>query len=374
MDFHDSAEEAAFRGELRAWLADNIPDPPGDSEAERVAHAIDWHHRLAAGGWLGLSWPVDSGGRDLPPAYEAIFNEELGHAGAPAAPHVGFLGRAILLYGSPEQRQRWLPGLLSGDEQWCQGFSEPNAGSDLGSLSTRATLDDGRWAINGQKVWTSDAQHADWCLLLVRTEPDEPKHRGISCVVVDMHQPGITVRPLRQITGDNEFNEVFFDDATAPEAHLIGRRGGGWQLAMTTLEYERGPADIGFISRFYRALGDLERRAAVAGDVALRARVARAFVHLEALRVQVLRSLSRRLDGSTPGPEGSIDKLLMVRAEQNLHHVVIDSLGAEVFAGPARQRELGEYLFSRSQSIAGGSQEIQHSIVAERLLGLPRSR
>lgn len=374
MDFRDSPDEADFRAALRRWLETNIPDPPGDSEAERVAQAIAWHHTLAAGGWLGLSWPVDAGGRDLPPSYEAIFNEELGHAGAPPAPHVGFLGRAVLLFGTAEQRSRWLPGLLSGDEQWCQGFSEPGAGSDLGALSTRGALADGQWVINGQKVWTSDAQHADWCLLLVRTEADQPKHRGISCLVVDMHQPGVTVRPLRQITGDREFNEVFFDDATAPAEHLIGRRGGGWELAMTTLGYERGPADIGFISRYYRALGELEERASASDDQQLRIRVARARVHLEALRVQVLRSLSRRLDGSTPGPEGSIDKLLMVRAEQNLHHVVMDSLGAEVLVGGRHGRQLGEYLFSRSQSIAGGSQEIQLSIIAERLLGLPRSR
>lgn len=374
MDFRDAPDEAAFRAALRTWLQTNIPDPPGPTEADRVAHAIAWHHRLAAGGWLGLSWPTDSGGRDLAPSYEAIFNEELGAAGAPPAPHVGFLGRAILLYGTPEQRQRWLPGLLSGDQLWCQGFSEPGAGSDLGALATRGDLRGEQWVINGQKVWTSDAQHADWCLALVRTEADQPKHRGISCLVIDMHQPGVEVRPLRQITGDSEFNEVFFDDAVTPVDHLVGRRGGGWELAMSTLGYERGPADIGFISRYYRTLGELETRAAGTDDPGLQARVARAYVHLEALRVQVLRSLSRRLDGSTPGPEGSIDKLLMVRAEQNLHHEMIDALGADVLADRGHEREFADYLFSRSQSIAGGSQEIQHSIIAERLLGLPRSR
>ena len=205
-----------------------------------------------------MARPVVAGrgrGPGPPPGPRGIFNEELGRAGAPPAPHVGFLGRAILLFGTDAQRSRWLPSLLSGEEAWCQGFSEPGAGSDLGALATRGTLEDGRWTITGQKVWTSDAQHADWCLLLVRTEPDQPKHRGISCIVVDVHQPGVTVRPLRQITGDSEFNEVFLDEATAPADHLVGERGQGWALAMATLGYERGPADIGFTSRYERALG-----------------------------------------------------------------------------------------------------------------------
>ena len=377
MDFRDSDAEAAFRSELQGWLAVNVPTAPaplGGPERARVWAA--WHRALYRGGWMGLSWPVEVGGRGLPATYEAILNDEIGAAGAPPVPHVGFLGRALLHYGTVEQQRRYLPGLLSGEDLWCQGFSEPGAGSDLAALATRAMLIGEQWVINGQKVWTSDAAWADRCLLLARTEPDAPRHQGISAVVVDMQQPGVEVRPIEQINGDSEFNEVFLTDATAPADAVVGERGQGWAIAMTTVGYERGPADVGFSSRYARVIAELERDASRREDShdldpSLRTDLARAHVAVAVLRAHVLRSLSARGDGRPPGAEGSIDKLLATRVEQLLHHVAADLHGADVLTG-ARPDVLADYLYSRAQSIAGGTSQIQRTIVAERLLDLPR--
>jgi alkylation response protein AidB-like acyl-CoA dehydrogenase len=386
MDFRDSPAEAGFRAAFRAWLDVNTPREPAPLHGPaRASFWARWHHALYQGGWMGLSWPVEYGGRGLPAIYEAIFNEEIGAAGAPPAPHVGFLGRALLHFGTDEQRSALLPGLLSGQDAWCQGFSEPGAGSDLSALSTRATphpLDGdpaGGYLVNGQKVWTSDAAWADRCLLLVRTDPAAPRHRGISALVVDMRAPGVEVRPIVQINGDTEFNEVFFTDVVVPAAALVGRPGQGWEIAMTTVGYERGPTDVGFSSRYARLLAELEagaRAAAEAGtvlDPSLLADLARARVLVSVLRAHVLRSLSARTDGVPPGPEGSIDKLLATRTEQALHHVAMDLAGAGVLVGSA-PAVLADYLYSRGSSIAGGTRQIQLGIVAERVLGLPRAR
>ncbi len=380
MDFRDSGDEAAFRSDLRAWLATNAPTGPAPlGGPERARFWSDWHRTLHRGGWMGLSWPVAVGGRGLPATYEAILNDEIGAAGAPPAPHVGFLGRALLHHGSDEQQRRYLPGLLSGDQVWCQGFSEPGAGSDLAALSTRAELVDDRWVVNGQKVWTSDAAWADLCLLLARTEPDGSRHGGISALVLDMHQPGVEVRPIVQINGDTEFNEVFLTDAVAPPDAVVGERGQGWSIAMTTVGYERGPADVGFSSRYARLMAELERDAVAAADrgaaldPSLRVDLARAHVAVAVLRAHVLRSLSARVGGGAPGAEGSIDKLLATRVEQLLHHVAADLHGSDALTG-ARPDVVAEYLYSRAQSIAGGTSQIQRTIVAERLLRLPRGR
>jgi alkylation response protein AidB-like acyl-CoA dehydrogenase len=378
MDFRDDDAEARFRSALRAWLAANIPTTPAPSGGPgRAAFWSDWHKALHRGGWMGLSWPVAVGGRGLPAVYEAILNDEVGAAGAPPVPHVGFLGRALLHHGTDEQQRRFLPGLLSGDEVWCQGFSEPGAGSDLAALSTRAVLVGDRWVVNGQKVWTSDAAWADHCLLLARTEPDAPRHQGISALVVDMHQPGVEVRPIVQINGDTEFNEVFLTDAEAPADAVVGARGQGWAIAMTTVGYERGPADVGFSSRYARLITELEHDAAAdaAGglDPSLRTDLARAHVGVAVLRAHVVRSLSARTDHGAPGAEGSVDKLLATRVEQRLHHLASDLAGADALTG-AQPDVLADYLYSRAQSIAGGTSQIQRSIVAERILGLPRGR
>ena len=375
MDFRDDPAEERFRVEFRSWLATHIPRGPAPlGGPERARFWRDWHRTLYEGGWMGLSWPVDYGGRGLPATYEAIFNDEIGAMGGPPAPHVGFLGRALLHFGDEQQRRRFLPALLSGDDVWCQGFSEPGAGSDLAALSTRASRDGEHFVVNGQKVWTSDAAWADWCLLLVRTDPGAPKHGGISAMIVDLHQPGVAVRPIGQINGDCEFNEVFFTDAVVPTSQVVGELGQGWDIAMTTVGYERGPADVGFSSRYARVVAELEATARRGGaDEPQRLDLARAYVNVAVLRAHVLRDLSARTEGIAPGAEGSITKLLGTRTEQLLHHVAMDLTAPAPLLGK-RADVLGEYLYSRAASIAGGTSEIQRTIVAEHLLGLPRGR
>lgn len=374
MNYDDSPEERAFREELRGWLRDNVPtDPTPEDEDARVAYNHDWHRRLYGGGWLGLSWPVEFGGRGLAPAYEAILNDEVGAAGAPQVPSIGFLGRAIQHYGTDEQKRNWLPKLLSGTERWCQGFSEPDSGSDLGSLRTRAVRSGDHYVVNGQKVWTSHARVDHWILTLVRTDPDAAKHKGITALAIPMDTPGVTVRDLVLTTGSRDFNEVFFDAVKVPVENRIGPENGGWNLAMTTLGFERGPADVGYTSRYRRTLLQLEdvaRNREISG--ATRESVAFAYVATEVLRLHVLRSLSARVaaGGGTPGPEGSIDKLLTIRTEQTLHHAEMDVLGSEPLVGEAPEA-LFAYLKSRAVSIAGGTSQIQQNIVATRVMGLP---
>jgi alkylation response protein AidB-like acyl-CoA dehydrogenase len=226
MDFRDDVDEARFRADFRSWLMLNLPKGSAPLGGPERAHFWrEWHRALHKGGWMGLSWPTEYGGRGLPPMYEAIFNEEIGAAGGPPAPHIGFLGRALLHFGTEEQRRRFLPCLLSGEEMWCQGFSEPGAGSDLAALNTKALREADHFTVNGQKVWTSDAAWADWCLLLARTDVNAPKHRGISAFILDLHQPGVEVRPIVQSNGDCEFNEVFFTDAVVPGDRMVGDHG-----------------------------------------------------------------------------------------------------------------------------------------------------
>jgi alkylation response protein AidB-like acyl-CoA dehydrogenase len=373
VDFRDDADQAAFRAALRAWLGEHVPSDPAPLRGPaRAHHAHRWHHALYQAGWMGLSWPVEYGGRGLADSYEAIFNEELGRAGAPPAPHVGFLGRALLHHGTEAQRLRYLPGLLSGDEVWCQGFSEPGAGSDLAAIATRATATVDGYLVNGQKIWTSDAAWANLCLLLARTDADAPRHRGISALLVDMSSPGIEVRPIVQINGDEEFNEVFFTDVEVPRDAMLGAPGDGWSIAMTTVSYERGPTDVGFSSRYVRTLRRLAALATAPSTTAeQRVALARAHVELEVLRSHLLRSLSARA-GRAPGQEGSIDKLLGTRVEQRLHHVSLD-LQPGALTGDAPEA-LSDYLYSRAASIAGGTSQIQRTLIAEHLLGMPRIR
>jgi alkylation response protein AidB-like acyl-CoA dehydrogenase len=374
MDFRDDPEAARFRAELRRWLREHVPRTPAPLGGEaRARYWNDWHRSLHSGGWMGLSWPVEFGGRGLPQVYEAILNDEIGLAGAPPAPHVGFLGRALLHFGSDEQKRRELPPLLSGEVIWCQGFSEPGAGSDLSAIATRATADGSHWVVDGQKVWTSDAAWAHRCLLLARTDPQAAPHEGISALVVDMADPGIEVRPIVQSNGDTEFNEVFLTAVRVPIHDVVGAPGQGWEIAMTTVGYERGPADVGFASRYVRTLGELVDRARRDTTTPDGEALARAHVAVQVLRAHVLRSLTARDDGSPPGPEGSIDKLLSTRTEQLLHHVALDLVGADSLTG-AEPGVLAEYLYSRAASVAGGTSQIQRDIVAQRVLGLPRHR
>lgn len=378
MDFRDAPEEAEFRKELRAWIAANAPQTLPDDEDEKVEALNRWHRALYAAGWTGLTFPIEYGGRGLPPVYEAILNDELGAAGAPPPPAIGHLTNALRLFGSDEQKRRHLPGMLSCEVRWCQGFSEPNAGSDLAGIRTRGELVDApdgpMYRVDGQKIWTSEAVWSSWCMLLLRTEHDQPAHRGLSMLLVPMDTPGVEAREIVTAYGTREFAEVFFDGAMVPAENLLGEPGQGWAIAMQLLGYERGPADVGWVARLARVLTLLEddvRSGRVAAGPAERRALARAWVELRALQIHIQRTMSSRADGSTPGPEGSVDKLLVTEVEQLLNHVNMDLRGADALLD--HDDHLAGYFWSRAQSIFGGTRQIQRNIVAQRVLGLPRS-
>ena len=375
MNFLDSPEEADFRGRLRTWLKANSPPERYSAHGKDGNDAaLAWHRTMFAGGWLGLSWPEEYGGHGLSPVYDAIVNEEVGKANAPAVPSVSFLGRAILRYGTTDQ-QTQIPARCC-EARFNGAKVSPNRVpvADLASLTTRAERRDEHYVVNGQKLWTSRAQWADWCLLLCRTQPELPKHKGLSCLVFEMDRAGITVRPVRQIWGSAEFNEVFFDDLEVPVSHRIGEEGDGWALATTVLSHERGAADIGFISKFEHQIAHFDSLLAnLEGAEAdrLEPRLAEAYIAVSACRLHVLKSLTMRAKGVPPGSETSIDKLLMTRAEQRLGGMVLDSAGA----APLLVDEgdvMYDYFRSRAASIYGGTEQIQKGIVAQRLLGMPR--
>jgi alkylation response protein AidB-like acyl-CoA dehydrogenase len=378
MDFDDSPEEAAFRARFRAWLAENAPrEIPNESDAREAAERA-FHRQLALAGYDWLSLPKQYGGQGLPESFEAIFNHELGIAGAPMPIGQGHLAQAIARYGSDDQKRIHLRSLLEHTKRWCQGFSEPGAGSDLASLSTRAErsrVDGGaaRYRITGQKIWTSDARYSQMCFLLARSEPDAPKHRGISAFLVPMELPGIEVQTIVTAYGSNQFAQVFFQGVEVGADALLGAPGQGWDIAMFLLGFERGPSDNGWIARMRRTLHRLEERVRsgeLACDAAGRSDLARAWLELRALEIQAQRTLSRRMGGEPPGDAGSIDKLLLTRADQAVHRVMMDLLGAEALT--RKLPELDDYFWSRSQSVFGGTSQIQRNIVAQRLLGLPR--
>jgi alkylation response protein AidB-like acyl-CoA dehydrogenase len=356
---------------------------PHDDEG-RLAYLSELQASMHEAGLSALTFPAEYGGRGLPAEYEAILLDEMGRAGLPSAWHYGYIARVILMYGNEEQKQRFLPTAFSGEERWCQGFSEPDAGSDLGSLTTRAELRGDIYVATGQKVWTSEAKWADWCLLLARTEPDQPNHRAMSCFIVPIDAPGLTVRPFRQITGAMEFAEVFFDGVEIPISARVGGAGEGWPIAMSTVAFERGPGDVGYIADLGRSIAkmtDLVRSklstdGVVAPSVATSpyaVGLAQSMVEVEVLRVHVLRSLSRRTRGTSSEIDASVDKLLMVRTEQALGHRLMDVEGPDIMLGRAPS-DLHDYLWSRAASVYGGSEQIQKTIVATRLLGLPRER
>ena len=375
MDFRDSPEESEFRAELRRWIDGQQPVKPIPADDDgRVAYLSDLQARMHEAGLSALSFPVQYGGRGLAAEYEAILLDEFGAVGLPSAWHYGYIARVILMYGNEEQKQRFLPPAFSGKERWCQGFSEPDAGSDLGALTTRAERDGDAYVVNGQKVWTSEAKWADWCLLLARTEPDRPNHQSMSCFVLPTDTPGLVVRPFRQITGALEFAELFLDDVRIPVSARVGEAGEGWRIAMSTVSFERGPGDVGYIADLRRALGHLTemvRTEARHVDSDAAVRLARSIVDVEVLRVHVLRSLSLRSKGLATEVDASVDKLLMVRTEQSLAHAVLDLHGPGVLTGEEPEA-LHHYLWSRAASVYGGSEQIQRTIVATRLLGLPR--
>jgi alkylation response protein AidB-like acyl-CoA dehydrogenase len=383
-----TAEDEKFRGRIRGWLTDNLSGEfaalrglggPG-REHEHFEQRLAWNRRLAASGWTCIGWPPEHGGQGATLAQQVIFHEEYARSGAPArVGHMGeeLLGPTIIAFGSRLQQERFLPPIAAVQELWCQGYSEPGAGSDLASVSTSAALDGDHWVITGQKVWTSLATVADWCFLLARTDRQSRRSAGLSYLLVPMHQPGITVRPIRQLTGTSEFNEVFFDGARTRREMIVGEVGDGWRVAMATLAIERGVSTLGQQVGYQRelaALIDVARRNGAAGDPLLRDRLARAWIGLQVMREQVL----SMLDGTDQGgPAGdSVVKLLWSRWHRELGELAMDVLGPPSLIAHGPPYDLDDWqrlhLFSRADTIYGGSQEIQLGIIADRALGLPR--
>lgn len=390
MDLRDRPEDDAFRHQVRAWLGDHVVGEfaalggRGGSGDETFGFEtrLKWEKVLAADGWTCLGWPVEYGGRGASIAHQVIFNEEYVKAKAPGRVSVlgeGLIGPTIIHYGTPEQKARFLPPILSGTELWCQGYSEPNAGSDLANVQTKAVLDPetGEWVITGQKVWTSLAHQSDWCFVVCRTDPASVRHRGLSYLLVPMDQPGIEVRPITQLTRTAEFNEVFFDGARTHADNVLGEVGDGWRVALATLAFERGVAMLGHQVSFRRELDHLLGAARANGRIAdpvIRQRLARAYGELEILRFNTLRSLSS-IDGPVAPPEASIIKLYWATWHQGLGELAIDLLGAAGLVAEAFPYELNEFqrtfMFSRAETIYGGSNQIQKNIIGERVLGLP---
>ena len=372
MDLRDTPEEEAFRLELRSWVERNAPPQPHPPRgtAEYFAFAIEWHKRLHAAGNAGLSWPVEYGGRGASAAMQVIFDEELGRAGAPGlANQIGInnIGPAIMVHGTAEQKARNLPAILSADEIWCQGYSEPNAGSDLAGLRTRGVDDGYAFVVTGQKVWTTWGQYAHMCQLLVRTDTGERKHEGLSVLLVDMRLPGITVKPLRQMSGSEEFNEIFFDEVRVPKEAVLGARGEGWRVAMSTLSNERaGVLTLHVkVSRLVRDLASLAVEHGRADDPVVRQAIGRCAMDAHQLRLFSYWAASN----TEPGMIGPMAKLLWSETVQGIHEAAGDILGpAAVQDGPW----LHGLLDSRGLTILAGTSEIQKNLLAERVLGLPR--
>lgn len=393
MDLRDSIEDAAFRQEVRAWIAENcvgefaeagaVGGPGREHEGFEVRLA--WEQLLGEAGWTCLGWPVEWGGRGASIAQQVIWNEEYVRTSCPARVGIfgeGLLGPTLIAYGTEEQKRRFLEPIRVGSELWCQGYSEPDAGSDLASVRTQAVLDGDEWVIDGQKVWTSLAQWADWCFVLARTDPDSKRHKGLSYLLVPMRQPGVEMRPITQLTGTSEFNEVFFDGARTAADMVVGDVGEGWRVALATLALERGVGLLGHQLRFRQELDnviDIARARGLSTEPVIRQRLAQAWITLAILRMNTLRSL-RGLEGPVATPEASVSKLFWASWHRDLGELAMDVSGmSSLVLGPqmgtTAPYELSDlqalFLFSRADTIYGGSNEIQRNIVAERVLGLP---
>jgi alkylation response protein AidB-like acyl-CoA dehydrogenase len=396
VDFNYSPDEERFRKTLRGWLTTALPQGWGETafepedEDERAMFRLEWERKLHSGGWSGINWPKEYGGRGATLIERAIFAEEMARARAPEGLNIighNLAGTTILRHGTEEQKKRFLPKIISSEEVWCQGFSEPNAGSDLASVRTRAERRGDKFIVNGQKIWTSFAQYSQWCFALVRTDPDAPKHKGLSFLLIDMSSPGISIRPLRQISGEREFNETFFDDVEVPVENIVGDINDGWRIAMTTLAYERGPEDaLGRQIRFKQELDKLietagtQRRgtARAIDDPIVRQKLGRAIAEVEIMRLNAVRTFSKYLNGEERGPDASVIKLYWSHAAQNMYESAMDILGPTApLTAPDPLSAAGgrfqlSYLQSKAFTIYSGSSEIQRNIIGERMLGLPR--
>jgi len=390
VDLRFSAEDEAFRREIAEWLADALTGEfadlrgrggPGD-EHSLIDERRAWERKLADAGWTCVGWPREHGGRELPLHQQVIYYEEYARAKAPGrAGQIGetLLGPTVIAFGNDELKKRILPGIVKGEELWCQGYSEPNAGSDLANVQTRAELDGDDWVITGQKVWTSWSEWSDWCFVICRTELDEPSsHRALSYLLVPMRQSGIEIRPIQQITGTSEFSETFFDGARTAANNIVGERGQGWSVAMGTLAFERGASTLGQQHQFQNELDhiiEIAKQNGTAKDPVMRQRLADAWIGLRIMRFNALRTLSGS-ENSALGPEAMIGKIYWATWHRNLGKLAMDVLGAESELASNEPYDLSSlqrlFLFTRSDTIYAGSNQIQRNIIAERALGMPR--
>jgi alkylation response protein AidB-like acyl-CoA dehydrogenase len=392
MDLTLSPSEQEFRDEVRTWLQENHPGPEPEAGLDEIMDfRREWQLKLHGAGWAGISWPKEFGGRGATMIEQAIFAAEATRQEAPAPANVLGLamgGPVVIAHGTEEQKARYLEPILTGEEIWCQGFSEPESGSDLASLKTRAVKDGDEWVVTGQKVWTTFAQYAKWCMLVARTDPDAPKHQGLTYFLMDMEQEGVQTRPLVQITGEGEFNEVFFEEARVPDANVVGGVGNGWAVAITTLMNERAGLAFGAISQIQNSLGRLSKLAretrlnggSAADDSYFRQRLAQLHIEVETMRLNAYRGLTKTMQSGIPGPEGSLGKWQWADINQDLTELALEIEGAyapltrgaeHAVSGGAWQYG---FLRSRANSIEGGTTDILKNIIAERVLGLPRLR
>lgn len=395
MDFRLNAAEEAFRSQVHEWLVANLPPgwgtpayPKPEAPAEKVAFARRWQRQLHDGGWAGLHWPAAYGGRGATPLEQLIFSEEYTRMGAPPMIDIGvgpgLVGPTLIHHGTEAQKKRFLPRILNGDDVWCQGFSEPNAGSDLAACKTRGELKGDVFHVNGQKIWTSYAKFADWCILVVRTDVTAAKHKGLSFLLLDMKTPGITIRPLVEMTGVAWFNEVFFDDVQVPADRLVGKLNDGWNITITTLAHERGGSAphariFGELTAMLKMARGLERDGRpVTSDPLVRQRLAQSWIETEIVRLVAYKQVTEMMRKGQPGPEGSYLKLLWSETDMRMKDIGIELEGpyANVDRGDPRAIDGGrwqyEYLWSRAASIYAGTSEVQRNIIAQRVLGLPR--
>jgi alkylation response protein AidB-like acyl-CoA dehydrogenase len=396
VDLNLTPQELRFRDEVRVWFAENVPRDwvkrrdEEESMLGRFEYLRAWQRKLYDAGWAGISWPKDFGGRGAAVMEQVIFIEEMARAEAPPMANVialGLIGPTIIAFGTSEQKRRYLAKMLSAEEIWCQGFSEPNAGSDLAALSTTGVLDGDHFVVNGQKCWTSYAWAADWCELVVRTDPAAPKHKGLTALLVDMHSPGVEVRGLKQMSGESEFGEIFFRDVRVPAANVVGKVNEGWGVAMGTLMHERGTfgaaLQVNYRRNFNRLVEiakHIDRNGKPASeDPVIRQKLAQCYAEIEVMRLNQLRAFSRINETGVPGPEGSIQKIFWSELNQRFQQVAMEILGpyGQLAHGSPDAFDEGQwaygYLRSRGNTIEAGTSEIQRNIIGHFVLGLPKS-
>jgi alkylation response protein AidB-like acyl-CoA dehydrogenase len=396
MDLNLTPQEQQFRDEFRAWLEANAPKdweqrfPRGEDTQERFEFLRAWQKTMFEAGWVGIHWPKEYGGRGATLIEQALFIEEIARTKVPAPINVlglSLLGPTLIKYGTEAQKQRFLANILSGDEIWCQGYSEPNAGSDLAALRSEAVLEGDHFVVNGQKTWTSFGHHADWCFAVVRTDPDVPKHKGLTYMLIDMHSPGVSLRPLKQMTGESEFNEVVFQNVHVPVENVVGKVNDGWNIAIATLMFERGTLGASLQITFKRQIERLielsktimRNGRPASEDSIIRQKLAQMYAEIEIFRLNQLRTLTRMNKTGVPGAEGSIQKIFWSEMNQRMQQVAMEMLGPYgQLAGESQYAvDHGEwahaYLRSRGNTIEAGTSEIQRNIIGHFVLGLPKS-